>query len=309
MKKTWSRVLATVLVLAMVLCMPGFAASAADTVDYDADHATSAEELTDADLPELLSSDGNHYPIVLVHGLFGWGGTEVLGLNYWGGFSSLRDILNDAGYEVYTPSIGPVASNWDRACELYAYLVGGTVDYGAYLSAPNGHARYGRTFPGVLPELNNPDSELKIHLVGHSMGGETILGILEATPWTHEGVHTLILQPQTKIDLLRCWLCGHGYRFLSETLVRDKEQLYVVFRVRAGMGQELSEADALTGLLLRNDPLYGEYLSQHLIKLNRARDGLAVSSLADKEARIAHLENLIEEIERRKGEWEHGNGI
>ena len=140
------------------------------------------------------------------------------------------------------------------------------------------------------------------------MGGETILGILEAAPWTHEDVHTLILQPQTKIDLLRCWLCGHGYRFLSETLVRDKEQLYVVFRVRAGMGQELSEADALTGLLLRSDPLYGEYLSQHLIKLNRARDGLAVSSLADKEARIAHLENLIEEIKRRKGEWEHGNG-
>ena len=61
-------------------------------------------------------------------------------------------------------------------------------------------------------------------------------------------------------------------------------------------------------LLLRSDPLYGEYLSQHLIKLNRASDGLAVSSLADKEARIAHLENLIEEIERRKGEWEHGNG-
>ena len=102
MKKTWSKVLATVLVLAMVLCMPGFAASV-DTVDYDADHATSADELTDADLPELLSASGNHYPIVMVHGLFGWGGTEVLGLNYWGGFSSLRDILNNAGYEVYTP--------------------------------------------------------------------------------------------------------------------------------------------------------------------------------------------------------------
>ena len=55
MKKTWSKVLATVLVLAMVLCMPGFAASV-DTVDYDADHAASADELTDADLPELLSA-------------------------------------------------------------------------------------------------------------------------------------------------------------------------------------------------------------------------------------------------------------
>ena len=141
MKKTWSKVLATVLVLAMVLCMPGFAASV-DTVDYDADHAASADELTDADLPELLSASGNHYPIVMVHGLFGWGGTEVLGLNYWGGFSSLRDILNNAGYEVYTPSIGPVASNWDRACELYAYLVGGTVDYGDISPLFTGECRH-----------------------------------------------------------------------------------------------------------------------------------------------------------------------
>ena len=57
------------------------------------------------------------------------------------------------------------------------------------------------------------------------MGGETILGILEAAPWTRDGAHTLILQPQTKADLLRRWLCANGYRFLSETLVRDKEQL------------------------------------------------------------------------------------
>ncbi len=151
-----------------------------------------------------------------------------------------------------------------------------------------------------------PDAADTIIMAG--MGGDLMVRILEAAPWVCDDRYTLILQPQTKIDLLRCWLCGHGYRFLSETHVRDKEQLYVVFRVRAGTGQELSEADALTGLLLRSDPLYGEYLSQHLIKLNRARDGLAVSSLADKEARIAHLENLIEEIERRKGEWEHGNG-
>lgn len=140
------------------------------------------------------------------------------------------------------------------------------------------------------------------------MGGETILGILEAALWTRDGAHTLILQPQTKADLLRRWLCANGYRFLSETLVRDKEQLYVVFRVAAGMGQELSEADALTGIFLREDPLYGEYLSLHLTKLRRARDGLAASSLADKDARIAHLTKLIEELERRKGEWEHGNG-
>ena len=42
------------------------------------------------------------------------------------------------------------------------------------------------------------------------MGGETIIGILKAAPWTRDGTHTLILQPQTKVDLLRRWLCESG---------------------------------------------------------------------------------------------------
>ena len=140
------------------------------------------------------------------------------------------------------------------------------------------------------------------------MGGETIIGILEAAPWTGDGAHMLILQPQTKVAQLRRWLCENDYRFLSETLVRDKEQLYVVFRVTGGEERTLSEADALAGFLLNGDPLYGEYLSQHLAKLKRAADGLAVSSLADREARIAHLRQLMEELERRRKEWEYGNG-
>lgn len=141
------------------------------------------------------------------------------------------------------------------------------------------------------------------------MGGETIIGILAAAPWTHDGAHTLILQPQTKVAQLRRWLSENGFCFLSETLVRDKEQLYVVFRVTGGAERRtLSEADALTGLLRSGDPLYGEYLSQHLAKLKRAADGLAVSSLADRAARIAHLQWLMEELEERRREWEHGDG-
>lgn len=167
--KQWRRGLSLLLVAAMLLCIPAFAFD-----DAAAPASAEAETLTEDAAVAMLAADSNHYPIVLVHGLFGWGGREIASLNYWGGTSSLRDILNSAGYEVYTPSIGPVASNWDRACELYAYLVGGTVDYGQYHAAQNGHARYGRTFPGVLPELNDADSALKIHLVGHSMGGETI---------------------------------------------------------------------------------------------------------------------------------------
>lgn len=101
----------------------------------------------------LSTEAGNHDPIVLVHGLFGWGNTEIAHSNYWGGTDSLRDLLKEKGYTVYTPTIGPVSSNWDRACELYAYLVGGTVDYGLAHSRKYGHARYGSTFTGVLPQL------------------------------------------------------------------------------------------------------------------------------------------------------------
>lgn len=168
-RKKWCRGLSLLLAMAMLFSISAFAYD-----DTEESAPAEAETLTEDAAVAMLAADSNHYPIVLVHGLFGWGGREIAGLNYWGGTSSLRDILNSAGYEVYTPSIGPVASNWDRACELYAYLVGGTVDYGQYHSAQNGHARYGRTFPGVLPELNDADSALKIHLVGHSMGGETI---------------------------------------------------------------------------------------------------------------------------------------
>jgi triacylglycerol esterase/lipase EstA (alpha/beta hydrolase family) len=123
-------------------------------------------------LPKL----NNNYPIVLVHGLFGWGNDELFGINYWGGENSLKDLLTENGYKVFTPTIGSISSNWDRACELYAYLKGGTVDYGEEHSRKEGHSRYGRTFTGVYPELGTSDDNglKKIHLVGHSMGGETI---------------------------------------------------------------------------------------------------------------------------------------
>lgn len=46
------------------------------------------------------------------------------------------------GYEVYTATVGPIVSNWDRACELYAYIKGGRVDYGKIHSEKYGHSRY-----------------------------------------------------------------------------------------------------------------------------------------------------------------------
>lgn len=120
----------------------------------------------------------NNYPIVLVHGLFGWDRNEVFNIKYWGGFhGDIQNDLNQQGYKTYTAAVGPVSSNWDRACELYAYIKGGTVDYGKAHSAKMGHSRFGRTYPGILKEWGSVNGEgdiQKIHLVGHSQGGQTI---------------------------------------------------------------------------------------------------------------------------------------
>ena len=58
------------------------------------------------------------------------------------------------------------------------------------------------------------------------MGGETIIAILQAAPWTKDGRHTLLLQPMTKAADLRHWLADNGYTFTGEHLVEDKGRLY-----------------------------------------------------------------------------------
>ncbi|EIW16269.1 MULTISPECIES: esterase/lipase family protein [Pelosinus] len=130
----------------------------------------------------VMKSNVNSYPIVLVHGFMGWGRNEVLGLKYWGGITDYEQELSSYGYTAYTATVGPVSSNWDRACELYAYIKGGTVDYGHAHSTQKGHSRYGRTYPGLYPEWGNLTTEgkvNKIHLVAHSMGGQTVRTLVQ----------------------------------------------------------------------------------------------------------------------------------
>ena len=88
------------------------------------------------------------YPYIFVHGFLGWGEDEGIDqdLSYWGATAcDLIKNINEAGYECYDASVGPLSSNWDRACELYAQLMGTTVDYGAAHAQEHNHSRYGRT--------------------------------------------------------------------------------------------------------------------------------------------------------------------
>ncbi len=124
----------------------------------------------------VSAESGNNYPVVFVHGLYGWGKDDLKDNNYWGGKSDLIKDLNDKGFKVMSATVGAISSNWDRACELYYYIKGGTVDYGAAHSAEYGHERYGKTFEGIYKEW---DGTSKLHFIGHSLGGETVRLLIE----------------------------------------------------------------------------------------------------------------------------------
>jgi len=71
----------------------------------------------------------NSYPIFLIHGFLGWGRDEMAGYYYWGGRMDLETELKNVGFEVYTVSVGPISSSWDRAIEAFYQIKGGQVDY------------------------------------------------------------------------------------------------------------------------------------------------------------------------------------
>lgn len=132
------------------------------------------------------------------------------------------------------------------------------------------------------------------------MGGETIITILENAPWTKGGDHLLILQPMTKVEMLRKWLADNGYNFTDERLVFDKDHLYPIMLVRGGMQPALSEAEQYGGVLLDGDPLYTDYLDERIKKLTVAIDGLLRAKREEQRATAEELVRIREALEERR---------
>ncbi|KAK8947481.1 hypothetical protein KSP39_PZI007483 [Platanthera zijinensis] len=104
-------------------------------------------------------------PIVLVHGIFGFGKGRLGGLSYFAGAEKKDD-------RILVPDLGSLTSVHDRARELFYYLKGGQVDYGEEHSRICGHRRFGKIYEqGNYPEW---DDHHPLHFVGHSAGAQVV---------------------------------------------------------------------------------------------------------------------------------------
>ena len=135
------------------------------------------------------------------------------------------------------------------------------------------------------------------------MGGETIIHILSAAPWTKkESGYTLLLQPMTKAAELRRWLADNGYCFTAERLVFDKDFIYPVMVVTGGKQKELTELQLRYGVYLADDPLYGDYLQREISRLNKQIEGLRRAEDPAKREQADRFEQLCTVLdEMRKG--------
>ncbi len=95
-------------------------------------------------------------------------------------------------------------------------------------------------------EAVSPDGITDVVIAG--MGAETMIHILSSCAWANQ-VH-LILQPMTKVPLLREWLAAHGFGTWRERVVTEGNRFYHVLCVRYdGKNRSLSMLEREIGCL------------------------------------------------------------
>ncbi len=136
------------------------------------------------------------------------------------------------------------------------------------------------------------------------MGGDTLVDILSGAPWCRETA--LLLQPMSRAEVLRPWLAENGFSIRRERLVQDRGVLYPILDISGGE-MTLSESEAWGGVLLGDDPLWGRFLEEQILRLRRAAAGLSRardSALAERRETFLRIAGALEE---KKGEFEYAH--
>lgn len=211
--------------------------------------------------------------------------------------SSVCDVGTDHGYL-------PVWLAQHGICEK---IIASDIKEGPLDSARRNAVRYGADgdIEFVLADGLagiEPGSVDTIVIAG--MGGENIAAILDESQWAILGGCTLILQPMSKIDLLREYIYEKGYKTSDERLVKDRGDIYTVIKADKGEAEKLSPARLHISerLLESRDPFLEEYLDILITKSRRAAEGIEKAESAGDTGKLSYYKELIKEIEHMKEE-------
>lgn len=110
-------------------------------------------------------------------------------------------------------------------------------------------------------------------LICAGMGADTMVSILEAAPWLRSQQYRLVLQCQSKREMLRKYLSDNGWYIHEERVLRDGRFLYTVMDVRydpAAPRLSAGQCHFPTAMLKNPSDETKEYFDRVLFSLNRA---------------------------------------
>jgi len=111
------------------------------------------------------------------------------------------------------------------------------------------------------------------------MGGELIARIISGCRFLSADTR-FILQPMTKANYLRCWLCENGFEIIEEKTASDGDFLYTIMCV--GYTGERREPDEIFALTGKNTD--SRYLARVAKKLLKSASGMEKSANHSEEA-------------------------
>ena len=112
------------------------------------------------------------------------------------------------------------------------------------------------------------------------LGGDVICSILDRAEWTMDPSYRMILQPMTKAEVLRFWLCNNGYEISEEHLVQENDRIFRILSVRfSGDNTPMTDAELYLGKisLVEQEACYGQLLDQELERMKKKSEGLLAS--------------------------------
>ena len=134
------------------------------------------------------------------------------------------------------------------------------------------------------------------------MGGDLMVHILSAAPWTRDV--KLILQPMSTQEVLRQWLIAHGYTIPWEGIAREGEKFYPLFTATGGHSPRYSPGEVGAGRQQQGEdnPHRLAYLTEQIRRRQRALEGMAQSSHPDP-GQLDRERTLQNDLQRMREEW------
>ncbi len=128
-------------------------------------------------------------------------------------------------------------------------------------------------------------------MVCAGMGGDTMVSILESSPWLKSSKYRLVLQCQSKTAMLRQYLSQSGWMIARESALKDGRFLYTVMDVIYGTATPLTPGQCYysPALAVENTPEAKAYLQQVTTRLNRAVNGQGQQADPFMKAALAEL--------------------